>query len=286
LFYLPRFVGLSSVSLNVTPDFCQVGDNIIPFDISRTLDNECRYVDSVFAWGEKVLAVDSVIDGVDGDAGSGIHSGTSLKSGDCEVISGSPTVRAEGKCIARHLDLVWMNNHNTIGRLCTIPTVAAPMTCSKSEAEVPREPSGYIRAWEPTIGDRLDKLMSDWRQGKLGDGMFPEASRVVKEKLAGWKESLTTAWDALPFTADEATTAAARQRIADGAMGTLEGLATLMGPSLELEQAAIGNPELTLIVEEMRAKQAVARGGDAQGDGQNSRHCEAGQNTGGSGSQT
>jgi hypothetical protein len=251
------------VAVCIIPDYCQVGKDIIPFTSFRKLDNMKCYAKTVFARGHRnVLTVDSIIKSVDGDAGKGINSGTSLSRGDCEVISGSSTVRVEGKLLARHLDLVRMNNRNTIGRLYTMQSAPSSMTCSKSDTAPNNEPSGSMSAWEPSIGDHLDKLMSDWRQGKLGEGALSEASRVVQETGASWKESFKTVWDALPFTADEAATAAARQRIADGAMGTVEGLATLMGPPKEAVYGAHlnGNPEWIAAVEEMQAKQSAAIG--------------------------
>ncbi len=98
------------VVLNIEPDFCEVGDCVIAYDIVRKLPPEkSNYTKTVFARGEKVLVVSSEVSGVDGDAGRGVRSGTSLSGGDVKVIEGSPTVKAEGKMVARHNDLVLMN---------------------------------------------------------------------------------------------------------------------------------------------------------------------------------
>lgn len=98
------------VSLNIQPDWCQVGDDVIPFDISRTLDNELMlYAKTVYARGQPVIMLDSVVQGVDGDKGSGVNSEVSEEQGNVWVREGSPTVFAEGRSVSRHLDRVFMN---------------------------------------------------------------------------------------------------------------------------------------------------------------------------------
>lgn len=95
---------------NVTPDFCKVGKDVIPFDISRTLKPEnANYAKSVFARGEKTLTIQSIIAGVDGNAGKGVKSGVSLGDGNSQVQEGSGSVFIEGKKAARHGDEVEMN---------------------------------------------------------------------------------------------------------------------------------------------------------------------------------
>ena len=96
--------------LNVTPDFCKVGNRIVPFDIVSILPPErAAYAHSVFAHSEKVLMVDSVVKGVTGNAGSGVRSGVSLGAGNVKVITGSKTVFVESRAAARHGDLCEMN---------------------------------------------------------------------------------------------------------------------------------------------------------------------------------
>lgn len=98
------------VALNVTPDFCQVGDDVIPFDIARTLDRDkVLYATTVFARGEPVLMIDSVAAGVVGNAGRGVKSTVSQAAGHVWVRGGSSSVYAEGRKLARHLDPCLMN---------------------------------------------------------------------------------------------------------------------------------------------------------------------------------
>jgi NADPH-dependent glutamate synthase beta subunit-like oxidoreductase len=100
----------SFVIVNVTPDFCRVGKDIIPFDISQTLQPEkATFARKVFARGERVLTIDSVVKAVNGNAGKGVSSGVSLGTGDSKIVQGSSTVFTEGRPTARHLDEVLMN---------------------------------------------------------------------------------------------------------------------------------------------------------------------------------
>lgn len=95
---------------NVSPDMCIVNGQVVPFEIYQELPPEkADYAKTVFARGEKVLHVDSVVKGVVGNAGKGVSSGVSQAAGDTRVIEGSATVRVEGKKGARHRDLCDMN---------------------------------------------------------------------------------------------------------------------------------------------------------------------------------
>jgi hypothetical protein len=98
------------VVVNVTPDFCKVGKKVIPFDITQVLPPEkAAYAKTVFARGQQVLMIDSIIKAVKGNAGKGVCSGVSLAQGDTLVIQGASTVHTEGRLTARHLDEVLMN---------------------------------------------------------------------------------------------------------------------------------------------------------------------------------
>lgn len=100
----------SFVILNVTPDFCKVGKDIVAFDICQTLQpQEADYAKSVFARSEPVILINSIIDQVKGNAGSGVASGVSLGGGHSKVVEGAGTVFIESRMAARHDDLVEMN---------------------------------------------------------------------------------------------------------------------------------------------------------------------------------
>lgn len=98
------------IIVSVTPDFCKVGDAIVPYDITQVLSSEKnRYAKTVFARGQKVLMVDSVVGAVNGNAGAGVQSGVSQGSGHSKILTGANSVFIEGRQSARHLDEVLMN---------------------------------------------------------------------------------------------------------------------------------------------------------------------------------
>jgi hypothetical protein len=97
------------IAVNVSPDVCIVGGVPVPFDISRTLDHAVVHSRTVRARGVWVLRVTDVIQGVDGDAGAGIISGTSLSSGDVILTTGAESVHADGLIVVRHLSECEMN---------------------------------------------------------------------------------------------------------------------------------------------------------------------------------
>ncbi len=64
--------------LNIDPDMCFVNGAVVPFEIYRELPPELSdYSPNVNARGCKVLHVDSIVQGVIGNAGSGVISGVS-----------------------------------------------------------------------------------------------------------------------------------------------------------------------------------------------------------------
>ena len=98
------------VVLNVTPDFCKIGKRVVAFDICQVLTpQKADYATSVFARSEPVLLIDSIVDQVIGNAGSGVNSHVSLGDGHSKILAGSGTVFIESRMAARHDDLVEMN---------------------------------------------------------------------------------------------------------------------------------------------------------------------------------
>jgi hypothetical protein len=96
--------------ISVTPDMCQVGKHIVAFEPMQTLvPEEGNYSASVFSRDEKILLVDSIIDGVKGNAGKGLKSGVAVKNGHVKVKEGSQTVIIEDRLTARDGDEVDMN---------------------------------------------------------------------------------------------------------------------------------------------------------------------------------
>ena len=95
---------------NISPDMCIVNGQVVPFEIYRELTPEkSNYAKTVFARGCKVLHVDSITQGVIGNAGSGVSSGVSQGGGHTKILEGAQSVRVNKKNCARHLDRCDMN---------------------------------------------------------------------------------------------------------------------------------------------------------------------------------
>lgn len=94
----------------ITPDFCRVGNSVVPFMPLRELKKEKDdYAKTVFARGQAVLMVKSIIKGTKSNAGQGIKSGVARQNGHVQVLEGSATVFVEGRAAARHEDICEMN---------------------------------------------------------------------------------------------------------------------------------------------------------------------------------
>ncbi len=111
------------VAVNGPPDFCIVGKDCIPFDISDKLSKARDPSSNVYARGAQVLTVGTRVNTVEGDAGTGVASGCS--KGHTIVLTGSTTVYTNGKPTAFHGSKVGMNCNggdvpNTTGELVTL----------------------------------------------------------------------------------------------------------------------------------------------------------------------
>lgn len=96
--------------VSITPDFCVVDGQTIPFDLVRTLAPErLGYAKKVNARGVPVLTIQSVVQGVVGNMGEGILSGVAQETGDSYVLPMARNVRAEGNPVCRDRDLCLMN---------------------------------------------------------------------------------------------------------------------------------------------------------------------------------
>lgn len=99
-----------SIAANVNPDFCRVGNKVIPFDIARKLDRDkLLYAQRVFARGQPVVLHNSIASGVIGNAGRGVASQVSRGDGHVWMEDNDCTVYAEDRRVVRHKDPCWMN---------------------------------------------------------------------------------------------------------------------------------------------------------------------------------
>lgn len=96
--------------VNVTPDFCKVDGDTVPFEIKQTLAPEkAFYAKNVHARGGRVLTMGSVIEGVIGNMGEGVISGVAQGSGHIFIAEGDETVLTRGSPTARHDHKCLMN---------------------------------------------------------------------------------------------------------------------------------------------------------------------------------
>ena len=88
---------------NVEPDFCKVHGAVKSFDIVQSLSEErTDYSPDTFSRGEQVLHVNSVIKGVEGNAGKGVKSQVSQGIGDSVMIQGSERLFVNGQPACHH----------------------------------------------------------------------------------------------------------------------------------------------------------------------------------------
>ncbi|MBV6818401.1 DUF4150 domain-containing protein [Rahnella sp. PD12R] len=154
-------------AVSSAPDVCIVGIVPVPFDSFQTLVSQKQYASTVWARGCSVLNVGSVIAGSQGNTGSGVASGTSLASGDCIILTGSPTVFVEGKPAARHGSLVGMNNMNCVGSLYTL--VEPPLVSVKDNTVPCNNP--------PVTSAALEKMKA--RKEDMEHGLLAKARHFL-----------------------------------------------------------------------------------------------------------
>ncbi|MFS8152621.1 DNA/RNA non-specific endonuclease [Vreelandella titanicae] len=202
-------------AITSSPDFCWVGNSVTGFDSIATLDNPVRYSPNVIAAGCELYRVNDLFQGIQGDAGQHVISGTSLGSGHVLITGGQDNVKANGLPMARH---------------------DSPCTINCNAAGVGGTP-GYLATQQQSVDS------SAGQSGDEGPSYNPgeEAGSVLRDKWEGAKAAAKTAWEALPITGDEVTTDAARGRVVQGTKDTIEAVDVLTGPSpLDLLDSGIG----------------------------------------------
>jgi len=106
------------VIVSIEPDFCRVGDAVVPFTIKAYLSDAINTAKTAHMTGRPVVHRATIIPrcyGAEASDGGGIYSGT--VNGACWPLTWSEKVFCEGEPVVRDGDLWAMNNGNTIGRL-------------------------------------------------------------------------------------------------------------------------------------------------------------------------
>jgi len=193
------------------PDYCKVGDCVVGFDSSSPLQNNITNSPDVKAQSaaQPVYKVDDTFQGIEGDGGAHIVSGTSLGSGYTRILTGQDNVKVNGKPLARDGSLCRLNcdregNGGTMARLVT-------------ETKAVDSRAGYQKA--------LD-----------------EAGLVVDETVRSVKDTGKLVWDALG-TSEEAQ--AAQAKIMEGAVDTVKGMWQLVRHPIDTGGAIIDSIQET-----------------------------------------
>lgn len=222
-------------AISTAPDYCKVGKHIVGFDTYAVLSNKTTASPDVKAQigAKPIYRVDDLVKGVQGNAGAGVCSGTSLNLGYLKFVSGQYNLKVNGKSVV--ID----------GSRCLINCNVA------GSGNAP----GVVHTEMKTAYSKGEKTMLD--------GMEDEAGRVINHEVSDIKRRATVLWEARPFNSDEAASSAARSRISHAFGSTAEGMNTLAGPSPVQVQAAYmsGNPEaIAAVTDSQMQKIAATRG--------------------------
>ncbi|NIA00850.1 DNA/RNA non-specific endonuclease [Massilia sp. CCM 8734] len=221
-------------AISTAPDYCKVGKSVVGFDTYAVLNNKATASPNVKAQtgAKPIYRVDDMVKGVQGNAGAGVCSNTSLDLGYLKFVSGQYNLRVNGRSVVIDGSRCLINcNAAGFGNAAAVVRTEVKNTSSKGAEE----------------------------KSMLG-GMKEEAGRVLDKEWSDIKKTAGTLWDARPFNGDEAVSGAARSKISSGIESTFEGLATLAGPPPEQVQGALmsGNPQAIAAVTEMQQQQLEA----------------------------
>ncbi len=96
------------------PDYCKVGNSVVPFDSFAIIDKHTQASPNVKAQGKSVYRVGDMHKGVKADAGQHIVAQTSQGSGYVKFLTGQDNVKVNGLPIVRH-DSKCLVNCNAAG---------------------------------------------------------------------------------------------------------------------------------------------------------------------------
>ena len=151
------------VAVCSAPDYCQVGNSVVPFDSFAIVNKSTVASPDVIAQGVPVYRVGDMHQGVQADAGAGIPSGTSLGGGCVKFLQGENDIRANGLPVVRH-DSACLVNCNGAGIGGALGRLFTEVLVSWAKSEAPNdalralledewdERAWYERAWDGIKG--------------------------------------------------------------------------------------------------------------------------------------
>ncbi|WP_165493584.1 PAAR domain-containing protein [Phytopseudomonas daroniae] len=158
------------------PDFCKVGNAVVPFDSFATLGNQTQSSPDVKTQGVPVYRVGDLHKGVQGDAGSHVVAGTSLGGGYVRFLSGQNDVKVNGIPLVRQ-DSTCLVNCNGAGIGGAPGKVVTTQRSADTQAEEPAQEAN------PELQALLDAEADErslWQKTKdFGSGAWSSAQRIA-----------------------------------------------------------------------------------------------------------
>ncbi|WP_165495966.1 DNA/RNA non-specific endonuclease [Phytopseudomonas daroniae] len=158
------------------PDFCKVGNAVVPFDSFATLGNQTQSSPDVKAQDVPVYRVGDLHKGVQGDAGSHVVAGTSLGGGYVRFLSGQNNVKVNGIPLVRQ-DSTCLVNCNGAGIGGAPGKVVTTQRSADTQAEEPAQEAN------PELQALLDAEADErslWQKTKdFGSGAWSSAQRIA-----------------------------------------------------------------------------------------------------------
>ncbi|TBU96081.1 HNH endonuclease [Phytopseudomonas dryadis] len=158
------------------PDFCKVGNAVVPFDSFATLGNQTQSSPDVKAQGVPVYRVGDLHKGVQGDAGSHVVAGTSLGGGYVRFLSGQNDVKVNGIPLVRQ-DSTCLVNCNGAGIGGAPGKVVTTQRSADTRAEKPAQEAN------PELQALLDAEADErslWQKTKdFGSSAWSSTQRIA-----------------------------------------------------------------------------------------------------------
>ncbi|SDH17232.1 protein of unknown function [Pseudomonas flavescens] len=159
------------------PDFCKVGNAVVPFDSFATIGNQTQSSPDVKAQGVPVYRVGDLHKGVQGDAGSHVVAGTSLGGGYVKFLSGQDDVKVNGIPLVRQ-DSACLVNCNGAGVGGALGKVVTTQRGADTQAEKTAEEAN------PELQALLDAEADErslWEKTKdFGSGAWSSTKRIAE----------------------------------------------------------------------------------------------------------
>lgn len=159
------------------PDFCKVGNAVVPFDSFATIGNQTQSSPDVKAQGVPVYRVGDLHKGVQGDAGSHVVAGTSLGGGYVKFLSGQSDVKVNNIPLVRQ-DSACLVNCNGAGIGGALGKVVTTQRSADTQAEAAdKEANPELQALLDAEADER----SLWEKTKdFGSGAWSSTKRIAE----------------------------------------------------------------------------------------------------------